>query len=246
MDRMIYTAMNGAKLAMLGQASNNHNLANLSTTGFQRDLDTAKSLNLAGPGYQSRVYAEQFNAGVDFRQGALMQTGRDLDLAIRGDGYIAVQAEDGSEAYTRAGDLRINNAGFLETGNGHAVLGNGGVISLPPFEKLEIGTDGTISIRPLGQTAATLAAVDRIKLVAPDKAQLVKGEDGLLRHREGVPQAANASVKVVAGALESSNVNAVDALVNMIELSRQFELNVKLMDRADANDRASATLMRLS
>lgn len=246
MDRMIYTAMNGAKQVMQRQAYNNNNLANVSTAGFRRDFDIVRSMQLYGPGYQSRVYAQETTAGVDHESGRIMQTGRDLDLAIQGEGYIAIQAPDGTEAYTRAGDLKIDSAGFLKTGAGHSVMGNGGLVSIPPFEKLEIGGDGTISVRPLGQTAATLAAVDQIKLVKPDSKDLVKGSDGLLRHRNGEVQAPDASVTVVSGAIESSNVNAVDALVNMIELTRQFELNVKLMERADANNRASATLMRFS
>lgn len=246
MDRMIYTAMNGAKHVMLKQASNNHNLANVSTTGFRRDLDAVASLTLYGPGYQSRVYADQRDAGIDQSPGSTQHTGRELDIALHGEGFIAVQADDGSEAYTRAGDLKVSTAGFLQTGSGHAVLGNGGPISIPPFEKIEVAADGTISIRPLGQTASTLAAVDRIRLVKPVESELVKRSDGLLEHKDQVAQPPDTSVKVVSGALESSNVNAVDALVNMIELSRQFELNIKLMERAESNDRASATVMRLS
>lgn len=246
MDRLIYTAMNGAKQVMLRQAANNHNLANVNTTGFRADLDAFKSLPLHGPGFNSRIYTEERSIGIDLSPGQLAHTGRDLDVAIHGDGFIAVQTRDGSEAYTRAGNLRINSNGILETERGDQVLGNGGLISLPPYEKLEIGGDGTISVRPLGQTAATLAAVDRIKLVNPDPQNLVKREDGLLQNRDRATAVADTDVKVVSGALESSNVNAVDALVNMIALSRQFELNVKMMERADSTDRASATLMRLN
>ncbi len=246
MDRLIYTAMNGAKQVMLQQANNNQNLANVNTIGFRADLDAFKSLPLAGPGYASRVYTEERNIGVDLSPGPLMQTGRELDIAVQGQGFIAVQADDGTEAYTRAGSLRVNADGLLETSSGNLVLGEGGVVSLPPFEKLEIGGDGTISIRPLGQTAATLAAVERIKLVKPDPSSLVKRADGLLQNPELVAEVADAEIKVVSGALESSNVNAIDALVEMIELSRVYEVNVKMMERADATDRASATLMRLN
>ncbi len=246
MDRLIYTAMSGAKQVMLQQANNNHNLANVNTVGFKADLDAFRSLPVKGPGFESRVYTEERNTGVDLSPGQLMQTGRELDVAVHGSGFIAVQTSDGTEAYTRAGSLRVNSSGILETSSGQLVRGEGGIISLPPYEKLEIGTDGTISVRPIGQTASTLAAVDRIKLVKPEPADLVKREDGLLQHRDLIEQVADAEIKVVSGALETSNVNAIDALVNMIELSRLFEINVKMMERADATDRASATLMRLN
>jgi flagellar basal-body rod protein FlgF len=246
MDRLIYTAMNGAKQIMLQQANNNHNLANVNTTGFRADLDAFKNLPMKGPGYESRVYSQEQSVGVDQSPGSLMQTGRALDVAVQGEGFIAVQAKDGSEVYTRAGNLRIGSGGMLETATGELVLGSGGIISLPPYEKLEIGTDGTVSVRPLGQTASTLAAVDQIKLVKPEIENLIKREDGLLQHKDNVPQAPDTEIKLVSGALESSNVNAVDALVNMIELSRLYELNIKMMESADATDRASATLMRLN
>ena len=246
MDRMIFTAMTGAKQVMLRQANNNHNLANVSTTGFQRDLDVFQAMPLYGAGHLSRVYTEDRRAGIDFTPGSIQQTGRELDVAINGDGFIAVQTDDGlAEAYTRAGDLRVNAAGLLETRSGQLVLGEGGIIAIPPFEKLDIGTDGTISIRPVGQAASTLAAVDRIKLVNPDKAELQKRPDGLLEMISGEVQPPDANVTLTAGALEASNVNPIDALVTMIELARQFEMQIKLMEKADATDQASATLLRL-
>ncbi|MEO6697547.1 MAG: flagellar basal body rod protein FlgF, partial [Gammaproteobacteria bacterium] len=164
----------------------------------------------------------------------------------QGEGWIAVQANDGSEAYTRAGDLHINTSGVLETANGLMVLGNGGPITLPPAEKLEIGADGTISIQPLGQSAATLAVVDRLKLVNPDTATLVKGPDGLLRSRDGIAAAPDARVRVSSGSLESSNVNAVEEMVKMISLARQFEMQVKMMATAQQNDAAATQIMRLT
>lgn len=245
MDRMLYIAMSGAKETLLSQAVNTHNLANVNTTGFRADLAAFSSMQVRGPGYDSRAYALSEDRGVDFSYGALLSTGRDLDVAVNGDGWIAVQAPDGSEAYTRAGDLRIDSAGLLTTGTGLPVLGNAGPIAIPPFEKMAIGGDGVISIRSLGQAPNTLAEVERIKLVRPALTDLLKGEDGLLRTRDGAPQPSAADVELVAGTLESSNVNGVDAMVNLIQLARQFEVQVKLMKTAEENDSASAQLMRL-
>ncbi len=244
MDRLIYIAMSGASEIMHAQAVNTHNLANANTTGFRADLEAFKSMPVYGPGYPSRVYVLAENAAVDFAPGALISTGRDLDVAINGEGWIAVQTVDGGEAYTRAGDLHFDSNGLLTTGAGHLVLGNAGPIAVPPFEKLEIGTDGTLSIQPLGQAPNTLAVVDRIKLVNPEVVNLVKGSDGLIRTHQGEPVAPEASVRLSAGRLESSNVNSVEAMVNMIQLARQFELQVKMMATAEKNDEATAHLMR--
>ncbi|MBI3343960.1 MAG: flagellar basal-body rod protein FlgF [Gammaproteobacteria bacterium] len=244
MNQALYTVMSAADKTMAAQAVSSHNLANASTNGFRADLLNAESLALSGtdplsrPGIKGRT--------VDFTPGALVNTGRDLDVAIQGDGWIAVQARDGSEAYTRAGDLHVNTSGVLENANGYMVMGNGGPITLPPAEKLEIGVDGTISIRPLGQTAATLAVVDRLKLVNPDVGTLVKGPDGLLRTRDGKDAAPDAKVRVSSGSLESSNVNAVEEMVRMISLARQFEMQIKMMATAQQDDTATAQIMRLT
>lgn len=243
MDRMIYLAMSGAKQVALAQATNSHNLANASTPGFRADLDALTSLPVHGPTHASRVYASDERAGVDLDPGVVSATGRDLDVAINGAGFIAVQAPDGTEAYTRAGDLRVSAAGLLRTGAGHAVMGNGGPVAIPPFERIQIGADGTISIVPLGQGSASLAVIDRIKLVDPPRAAIDKRPDGLLGSAE--PAAADAAVRLESGALEGSNVNTVDALVNMIELARLFEMNVKTMQAASENEAATNRLLAL-
>lgn len=246
MDRMLYVAMSGARETALAQARNTHNLANASTTGFKASLDAFASLPVAGPVHPTRTYAQTQDMQVDFSPGALQATGRDLDVAVNGEGWIAVQAPDGTEGYTRAGDLRVDAFGQLTTGTGLPVLGDGGPIAIPPFETLEVGNDGTISIRPLGQEANALAFVDRIRLVNPDPAELVRGDDGLIRHVDAVEQPADAAVTLVAGVLESSNVNTVDAMVRMIDLARHFEMQVKMMKTAEDNDAASAALLRMS
>jgi len=246
MDRMLFVAMSGAKETMKAQAINTNNLANASTTGFRADFQSSLSQPVYGPGHASRVYTTTSAEGVDFSPGSIISTGRDLDVAVNGKGWIAVQAADGSEAYTRAGDLRIDSAGRVTNGAGFVVLGNGGPISIPAHSKLQVGGDGTISIQPLGQAANTLAIVDRIKLVNPENNQLEKGIDGLMHMRNGKSAQEDGSVGVVSASLESSNVNTIGAMVRMIELSRQYETQIKIMSTAEDNDRASAEIMQVS
>ena len=253
MDRMLYVAMSGAKQIMLAQAVNNNNLANVSTSGFRADLDAFRSMPVFGPGYPSRVYTVTENPGTDMSIGSLTTTGRELDVAVNGQGWITVQAPDGSEAYTRAGDLRVSINGQLETGAGHPVLGNGGPIAIPPFEKIEIGADGTISVLPIGQAPNSLAVVDRIKLVNPLPRDMEKRVDGLMRVKGSINQingqggvSSDASVQLASGVLESSNVNAVEAMVKMIELSRHYETQIKMMRIAQDNDVAATQMMRMS
>lgn len=245
MDGMLYVAMNGAKQIQAQQATNSHNLANANTTGFRADFDTLRSLPVYGPGNASRVFSVDERSGINFDTGEVTQTGRDLDISIIGEGFIAVQAPDGSEAYTRAGDLRVVNGGLLQTGAGISVMGNDGPIALPPYEKLDIAADGTLSIIPVGQDASALAVIDRIKLVNPPIEDLEKSLDGLIRSREGVEINPDASVRIASGTVEGSNVNSVSELINMIELARKFEMHVKLMETAETNDSSSASILRM-
>ncbi len=245
MDRALYVAMSGAKQILLAQASNANNLANANTPGFRADFEQLRSMPVFGNGYPSRVYAMTERPGVDLSTGSLQTTGRDLDVAINGEGWLAVQAKDGSEAYTRAGDLHITPGGQLVTGSGLPVLGNAGPIAIPPAQKIEIGTDGTISIVPQGANATALAILDRIKLVKPDKSKLEKGEDGLLRVRDGSPVEATNEVQLVTGSLEGSNVSTVEEMVQMIELAREFEYQIKMMKTVEDNGNASAELIRV-
>lgn len=246
MDRMLYVAMTGAKNIMLAQAINNNNLANINTTGFRADLASFQSVPIQGAGYPSRTNAVVEGTRVDMSQGPLITTGRSLDVAVKGGGLIAVQAPDGNEAYTRAGDLQINSAGMLTTGAGYPVMGNSGPIAIPPNQKLEIGADGTISVLPLGQTPNTLAIVDRIRLVKAPAESLVKTDEGLLRPVSGNTLSPDASVTLQSGVLETSNVNGINAMANMIELSRHYEAQIKLLKAAEDNDAAGAQLLRLA
>jgi flagellar basal-body rod protein FlgF len=245
MDRMLYVAASGASQIQRAQAVNANNLANVGTTGFKAQFEALRAVPLYGPGHASRVYALSETPGIDMSSGSLQSTGRNLDIAVNGKGLIAIQAPDGGEAFTRAGDLRVSATGILETGAGHPVLGDAGPISIPDAQELEIAADGTISVLPVGQAPSTMAVVGRIKLVAPPEEQLVKGEDGLLRLQDGSVANPAAEVRVVSGALETSNVSSVEALTTMIHLARQYETQVKLMKTAEENDAASAKLMSI-
>jgi flagellar basal-body rod protein FlgF len=244
MDKFLYVAMSGAKETLRAQTANSHNLANASTNGFRADLSAFQSRAVAGSGYASRVYATNSTTGWDQTIGAQMSTGRDLDIAIQGDGFIAVQGRDGREAYTRAGDLMIDANGQLMTKTGLPVLGDGGPLSVPPNNSLAIAPDGTISIVPQGQGPETTASIGRIKLVNPGNQNLDRGEDGLFRMKDGSDAPADANLRVVSGTLEASNVNAAEAMVNMIELARNFELQVKAIKAAEDNGAVSAQLLR--
>ena len=199
-----------------------------------------------GDGYPARVYAMSERPATDFTPGSLQETGNELDVAIEGQGWLAVQAPDGSEAYVRTASMKIDALGMLRTGSGLPVLGNAGPIAVPPQQQIEIGQDGTISIRSLGEAPNVVAQVDRIKMVNPDPKSLVKGEDGMIRLKEPATQQADANVRLTSGFLESSNVNAVAEMTSMLALARQFELHVKMMRTAEDNASAVARVMQLS
>ena len=245
MDKLLYIAMNGASETMKAQAVNSQNLANANTTGFRADLESYASQPVYGPGHASRVYGLATGKGVDFSPGSVIGTGRDLDISINGKGWIAVQGPDGNEAYTRAGNLQVDSLGLLRTGAGHPVIGSGSPIAIPPFEQIEIGTDGTISILPVGQGATALQVVDRIKLVNPPEGDMVKGSDSLMHLANFQPAIADSTITVQAGTLESSNVNAIESMVSLIQLARHYEMQIKTMANAEENDKAAASLMRI-
>ncbi|MGH8290239.1 MAG: flagellar basal-body rod protein FlgF [Steroidobacteraceae bacterium] len=244
MDKSLYVAMTGAKEILQAQAVNNYNLANASTTGFKANLSAFQSQAVAGTGYASRVYATDATTGWDSSEGSITATGRPLDVAIHGQGFIAVQGPGGQEAYTRNGDLHLSPDGVLETSTGQPVLGDSGPITLPPSESIKIADDGTVSVVPLGATPGTVAAVGRIKLVNPAAESLVRESGGLFQLAAGGTTPADASVKVAADALESSNVDLASAMVNMIDLARSFDLQVKAMQSADTNAQSSSQLLQ--
>jgi flagellar basal-body rod protein FlgF len=246
MDKLLYIAMSGAKETLRAQAANNHNLANASTTGFKADLSAFQSRAVTGPGYASRVYATDSTIGWDNSAGAQLATGNPLDISVHGPGYIAVQDVTGNEAYTRAGDLHVDQSGQLLTAAGLPVMGDNGPISVPPSTSITVAPDGTISIIPLGQTVQSSAAVGRIKLVNPAADTIQRGVDGLFHTLDGNPAPADAATTLASGTLESSNVNLASAMVNMIELARHFDMQIKALHSADQNAQASTKLLQSS
>lgn len=246
MDKMLYISMTGASQNTKALQAHANNLANVSTSGFRRDFEQARSMPVFGDGLPARAYAMTERPGTDFTPGTLQETGRDLDVAAERDAWIAVQAPDGSEAYVRTASMQIDAFGILRTSAGLPVMGNAGPIAVPPEQKVEIGQDGTISIRALGESPDVMAEVDRIKLVLPERGQLQKMQDGLVRGKDGQEFAPDANARVVSGFTESSNVNAVAEMTSMLSLSRQFELHVKMMRTAEENASSVARIMQLS
>ncbi len=248
MDRALFLAMSGAKQDMHGMQLHANNLANVKTTGFRADLEQARSMQAYGEGLPSRVFAMTERPGQDFSQGSVMTTGRDLDVAVQDQGWLAVMDPSGQEAYTRAGHLKIDQTGMLQNSNGNLMMGeNGGPIFVPlPISKIQIGTDGTISVLPQGAPPEAMEIIDRLKLVRPANNELYKDANGLFKSKTpGKTYEADANVKVLKGALEGSNVNAVGEMTSMIDLQRHFEMQVKLMKTAEQMDEASSSLLRM-
>ena len=246
MDRLIYTAMTGAKHVLEQQATTSHNLANATTTGFRAQIDQFRAVPVQGAIMPTRAFVVDSTTGSDMRSGAILQTGRELDVAMQGEGWIAVQTADGNEAYTRNGSLMIDENGLLLTRDGLTVQGDSGPISIPPGSDLAVGRDGTISLVPDGSTPVGLTTIGRLKLVNPAREDMVRGDDGLFRLKDGSTATADPNVTIISGALESSNVNVVDAMVNMISLARQFDMQTKLLERAESNDSKAAQLLSMS
>jgi flagellar basal-body rod protein FlgF len=246
MDRLIYTAMSGAKHILEQQATVSNNLANASTTGFRAQLDSFRAVPVLGAELPTRAFVVDSTTGADFTPGAIQQTGRDLDVAVQGKGWIAVQLEDGSEAYTRNGSLKLSENGVLQTQGGLNIMGEGGPISVPPNVTVTIAKDGTVASIENGIKPGASTVLGRIKLVNPPDDALVRGDDGLFRTKTGDPADADGSVIVAGGALESSNVNVVDAMVNMISLARQFEMHMSMLKNAENNSSKASQLLSLN
>jgi flagellar basal-body rod protein FlgF len=236
MDRMIYTAMSGVSQLLRRQETLANNLANASTPGFRADLDALRAVPMQGEGagLGTRVGVVSTTPGADFTPGTIQTTGRDLDVAIDGEGFIAVEGRDGAEAYTRNGGFNVGTDGNLQTMSGLTVLGDGGPIAVPENAKIAIGKDGTISATIDGN-AKNSSVLGRIKLVNPPTNNLVKGADGLFRAKDGNPPATDPNVRLRQGAIETSNVNVIETMVGMISLARQFEMQMKVLSGADTN-----------
>jgi flagellar basal-body rod protein FlgF len=246
MDRLIYTAMTGAKHVFMQQAGSANNLANASTVGFKAQEHRFRAVPVVGEGMPTRAFVVDASVSDVMDEGPLMFTGRNLDVAVQGRGWLAVQLPDGSEAYTRAGSLDVDVTGLLQTKSGYPVAGDGGPLNVPPDNSVEIAPDGTVSVVPNYGTPNNANAIGRLKLVNPPEGDLVRGADGLFRLRSGQPAEADANVKVASGTLEGSNVNVSDAMVNLISLSRQFEMQIKMLQTADSNAQKADQLLSLN
>ena len=248
MDRLIYTSLTAMRGSMARQTAVANNLANAQTPGFRADISEAQSLWLKGDGsaLESRAMSSEEVVAADMRPGTVSQTGRDLDIAIGGDGLLAVQSIDGEEAYTRRGDLQLTEGGLLVTGDGRPVQGSQGPISIPPADSIKIDAEGRVFIVPVGGDPNQPQEVDRLKLVAPTGSDIAKGLDGLFRVKGGGTLPDDPDARVTSGALEGSNVSATEALVEMIEASRSWDAQLKIISDARDNDAATANLMQLS
>ena len=248
MDKLVYTAATGLKAHMAAQAAIANNMANASTTGFRADRVVFDRIELKGGGsrYEARAPASQEVTDADRSVGAIIQTGRNLDVALTdSDTWLTVQAPDGTEAYTRRGDLTVTASGTLQTGDGYLVMGSGGPITIPPYNSLSIGSDGSISIVPQGGAATDATVVDKLKLVSDRGSTTVKGLDNLMHVRGGGVLPENMDAKIASGSLEQSNVNMTQVLVDMIENQRSYEVQANLLKEAKTMDEGAASVMRM-
>ncbi|MCE8014781.1 flagellar basal body rod protein FlgF [Halomonas sp. MCCC 1A17488] len=249
MDRILYTAMSGAKQSMDQQAVVSHNLSNVSTSGFRAQLHAMRAVPVQGDGVlPTRVSVAATTPGSDFSQGPITQTGRELDVALEGDAWLAVQADDGSEAYTRRGDLQVDGNGLV-TVVGRPVIGEGGPLIVPLGSSVTIGADGTLSAIGEGEGPEALVDVGRLKLVTPQQS-LQRGDDGLFRvppNAEGEVAAleADEEARLASGALEGSNVSAVEAMVAMIDVAKRYEMQMKAIKTADENAQRANNLLSI-
>lgn len=246
MDKLIYVAMTGAKQILYQQGVVAQNLANLNTAGYREESGSFRSVPAQGDGLPTRVFAVDTTTGSNLTPGAVQKTGRDLDVAVQGSGWFTVEARDGSEAYTRDGSFALSPEGILQTRTGLNVLSEGGPISIPANYSVSIGKDGTVSAVPSGQSVSNVIVLGRLKLVDPSAANLVKGTDGLFRTRDGAPSESSPEVVLTPGAVESSNVNAVETMVSMITLARQFETQMKLLQNAQDNAKSADQLLAVN
>lgn len=248
MDNFLYISMSGAKESMNALAIHSNNLANASTIGFKSSFEQARSMQVQGEGLASRVFALAESPGQNFDSGIVNNTGRDLDMAIEGQGWFVVKSETGGEGLTRNGQFNINANGFLTDSKGQEVMDvQGNNIYIPmPIEKFNIRKDGVIEVRPEGAPPEAMEDIAKLKLVNPNIKDLMRGEDGLFRRSDGEPAKISNDVVVENGALESSNVNLSSELTSLINLQRSFEMQIKMMKKAEEIDKSSESLLRMA
>lgn len=245
MDRLTYTSLSALRSAMARQATTANNLANANTTGFRAEIASVRPVWVKGEGLDTRVQASEEVTAADMKAGDVTETGRSLDVAVDGDAMLAVQTADGEEAYTRRGDLQLSDSGLLTTGDGYPVLGEQGPITVPPADSMRIDSDGTLWIVPTGGDPKEPQQVDRLKVASPTGSEIAKGLDGLFRVKGGGALPSDPQAKVRSGSLEGSNVNQTQALVDMIDASRAWDTQLKMINSAKEMDTAGAELMRL-
>ena len=246
MDRLLYIAMTGAIHTMHQQATTSHNLANVSTTGFRSQIDSFRAVPVISQGSPTRDFVVDAEVATDFQLGAIQHTGRVLDVALLNKGWLTIQMPDGTEGYTRNGSFVITPEGMLQTREGYNVMGLQGPIVLPTDLPYTIEADGTISSLDDTTTPRTVMMIGQLRLVNPDEEQLVRGTDGFFRTKDGTVPELDPGVKVISGALEASNVNAAETLVNIINLARQFELQMNVIQHADENASRAIGILTLN
>lgn len=243
MDRLIYTAMTGASQTMSRQASVANNLANATSTGYRAEEHRLRAVQVQSKSLPTRAFVADASVSNNMKPGPLQATGRTLDVAVQGEGWLALAMPDGSEAYTRNGSLQLDVNGVLQTRAGIPVQGDGGTITIPPEVKVTIANDGSISVIPVSGAQNTVNAIGRMKLVNPPEADLMRGSDGLFRLRSNQAADPDPKVMVASGFLEGSNVSPVEEMVNMISLARQFEMQMKILSTASTDDQSATQVL---
>ncbi len=245
MDKLVYIAASGASRLEQAQAVHAHNLANVGTEGYRREYVQALTHQVHGQGHQARAYGVLDSPGFDLAPGIFKETGRNMDVAVQGDGFLTVLQPDGREGFTRNGALQVDQFGRLVTKDGMQVLGGSGPIALPPFEQIVIAGDGGITLQPAGQGPDALIQVDILKLVNPSADEITKTPLGPFVRKDGEIEQFDPGVRVATGVIETSNVSAVAEMIDILSIAREFELSVRLMRTAEENDESAASLLRV-
>ncbi|WP_343613359.1 flagellar basal body rod protein FlgF [Novosphingobium sp.] len=246
MDRLIYTAMSGMTDSMNRQRVIASNMSNAQTVGFRADMIASTPVTLKGPALEARAMSDGEVRAANMAPGTVSATGNDLDIALQGTDMLSVQANDGTEVYTRRGDLSVSPTGLLTNGDGLPVIGNGGPITVPLESKIKIGPDGTVLAVDATNPNLQPSVVDKIKIASTDGSQIAKGLDGQFRVVGGGILPANDNAQVIVGSLEGSNVSASQVMVDMVQAQRLFDIRAKLISTAKDVDQSGTTLLRQS
>ena len=254
MDRLIYTAVSGMNASMLRQRMIASNMANAQTIGFRAETMQFTPQTLTNPQDGASLEVRSMTSGVvrgaTMKAGPLTQTGRELDLAMAGDALLTVQSPDGGEAYTRRGDLSVSASGLVQNGDGRPVIGENGPVTVPLGSRIAIAPDGSVMASNPQAPDQPPIKIERLKLANWRGSLIEKDLTGLFR----VPAANGVSgvlpldedARVQVGALEQSNVDPSQVLVEMLEAQRLYDMRTKLVATAKQLDESGAQLMRIS